>query len=271
MPPLGFFHSKVSKWVTGDQVSARLRRTEHLHTMEADEIPDSCRQFTCPAALSPDTRCTNLVNPLIGFCSKHESNLVNKVAGQRLSEQVVVEDWIRHLQLALDFPDDSTLVDNAVDSGQLLFFRSMQNMESAMAATRNVQATHLVGMATATSQTRKLAIEAKASETKAKQQWAAQLKQGVIEASGTTIFKDTDLMASIGRFQALSRAPVNNRLPSPQKPPSCKIVEELVPSSDQKEVPAPETPDPKRQKTAGDVMWSSLMDSIAANQAGAVQ
>ena len=108
-----------------------LRRVQFLHQIPADELSLPLQELLCPGSKPDFQRCPNIVNPQHGFCNNHLGNLTNRVQGQPLVEPALVAEYKKALLQALQFPDDNTLVSNAIHLGNNLHMATTERMRTA--------------------------------------------------------------------------------------------------------------------------------------------
>lgn len=105
-----------------EETNLTLKHVLYLHEMNPSEVHPNAKLLICPGANSMTERCTNLVNPLVGFCPRHSGNTViaigdGKQTAFRLSDKVGVENYKVALAEALSNMDDFDLFTKAMELG----------------------------------------------------------------------------------------------------------------------------------------------------------
>lgn len=186
---------------TGDDTFYTLRRTNCLHLIPEGELDEKYKQFKCPAALADSTQCTNIVNPQQGFCTRHLGNCT----GSSLSVGRCVKDHVNNLFSALEFPDDSLYVKNALSSAADLFQRCQQNMQTGYAVKEAYDNAHIMGLGQAAEQTHYARKAAQRIGGSAEKQWNHVMSLPPVPTSNA-LLSNSSFMERISSNRAAARA-----------------------------------------------------------------
>lgn len=182
----------------GNKTFDTLRHCKHLHQIE--NLEEKYQVFKCPAALADYTQCTNTVNPQAGFCDYHVRNV-----DSRLSEKTSVSEHIHHLFLAIEYPDDQVLVDNALSTAAALHRRCRENQQTGYAMRECYQNADLRGLAEAEERTWMVRRQAQREAERAEAQCEKVLALPPVPVSNS-IASNTTLMQRMAARRAANFA-----------------------------------------------------------------